>query len=190
MMVLCAAMPADAAGLITGSTTGEASGFVTDRPAGDASGLITERFLGSTTYTQGTDWEKYGNYYFYNQMSAKEREFYDALNDKCLAFMLGEEDATDYVYKNPTYYLMGYVSSDSLTIPQMVQVAKIFKYNNPQYYFLSTMIFPKTSDNAISFTVYSRFSSSAAREIAIYFNEDEICDKWQTAFEILREKMN
>lgn len=31
---------------------------------------------------------------------------------------------------------------------------------------------------------------SAAREIAIYFNEDEICDKWQTAFEILREKMN
>gem|GEM_PF-3559957 len=166
MMVLCAAMPADAAGLITGSTTGEASGFVTDRPAGDASGLITERFLGSTTYTQGTDWEKYGNYYFYNQMSAKEREFYDALNDKCLAFMLGEEDATDYVYKNTTYYLMGYVSSDSLTIPQMVQVAKIFKYNNPQYYFLSTMIFPKTSDNAISFTVYSRFSSSAAREIA------------------------
>ena len=31
---------------------------------------------------------------------------------------------------------------------------------------------------------------SAAREIAISFNEDEICDKWQTAFEILREKMN
>ncbi len=31
---------------------------------------------------------------------------------------------------------------------------------------------------------------SAAREISIYFNEDEICDKWQTAFEILREKMN
>lgn len=31
---------------------------------------------------------------------------------------------------------------------------------------------------------------SAAREIAIYFNEDEICDKWQTSFEILREKMN
>jgi nucleoside-diphosphate kinase len=31
---------------------------------------------------------------------------------------------------------------------------------------------------------------SAAREIAIYFTEDEICDRWQTAFEILREKMN
>ena len=31
---------------------------------------------------------------------------------------------------------------------------------------------------------------SAEREIAIYFNEDEICDKWQTSFEILREKMN
>ena len=31
---------------------------------------------------------------------------------------------------------------------------------------------------------------SAAREIAIYFNEDEICDKWQTSFEILREKMS
>ena len=31
---------------------------------------------------------------------------------------------------------------------------------------------------------------SAEREIAIYFKEDEICDKWQTSFEILREKMN
>ena len=31
---------------------------------------------------------------------------------------------------------------------------------------------------------------SAAREIAIYFKEDEICDKWQTSFEILREKMS
>ena len=31
---------------------------------------------------------------------------------------------------------------------------------------------------------------SAEREIAIYFNKDEICDKWQTSFEILREKMN
>ena len=31
---------------------------------------------------------------------------------------------------------------------------------------------------------------SAEREIAIYFNEDDICDKWQTSFEILREKMN
>ena len=31
---------------------------------------------------------------------------------------------------------------------------------------------------------------SAEREIAIYFKKDEICDKWQTSFEILREKMN
>ncbi len=128
--------------------------------------MVIDDKKGSTTYTQGTDWEKYGNYYFYNQMSASEREFYDALNDKCISFMIGEEDAIEYVYKNTTYYLTGYVSSDSLTIPQMVQVAKIFKYNNPQYYFLSTMIFPKTSENAISFTVYPRFSSSAARQIA------------------------
>ncbi|MCR5097407.1 MAG: hypothetical protein K6B14_00505, partial [Lachnospiraceae bacterium] len=132
----------------------------------DAAGFITDRSKGSTTYTQGTDWEKYGNYYFYNQMSPKERDFYDALNDRCLSFMLGDEDATEHVYKNTTYYLMGYVSSESLTIPQMVQVAKIFKYNNPQYYFLSTMIFPKTADNAISFTVYPRFSSGTSRETA------------------------
>ena len=31
---------------------------------------------------------------------------------------------------------------------------------------------------------------SAKREIAIYFNENEICGDWKTAFEILREKMN
>ena len=31
---------------------------------------------------------------------------------------------------------------------------------------------------------------SAKREMAIYFNENEICGDWKTAFEILREKMN
>lgn len=31
---------------------------------------------------------------------------------------------------------------------------------------------------------------SAKREIAIYFNENEICGDWKTAFENLREKMN
>ena len=31
---------------------------------------------------------------------------------------------------------------------------------------------------------------SAKREIAIYFNENEICGDWKTAFELLREKMN
>lgn len=31
---------------------------------------------------------------------------------------------------------------------------------------------------------------SAAREIAIYFKPEEMCDRWQTAFEILRGKMN
>ena len=31
---------------------------------------------------------------------------------------------------------------------------------------------------------------SAKREIAIYFNENEICGDWKTAFEIIREKMN
>lgn len=30
---------------------------------------------------------------------------------------------------------------------------------------------------------------SADREIAIYFNEDEICDNWQTMFEILKAKL-
>ncbi len=33
-------------------------------------------------------------------------------------------------------------------------------------------------------------TESAKREIAIYFNENEICGDWKTAFEILREKMN
>ena len=31
---------------------------------------------------------------------------------------------------------------------------------------------------------------SAKREIAIYFDENEICGDWKTAFELLREKMN
>ena len=139
--------------------------FVTALPVSEAllSG-VPDRVLASLTYTSGTEWEKYGNYYFYNQMSKTEQDFYDALNARCLEFMTGEEDAQEYTYKNVTYYLVGYVSSDSLTIAQMVQIAKIFKYNNPQYYFLSTMIFPKTSDNAISFTTYTRFASSSLRK--------------------------
>ncbi len=129
---------------------------------------------GAITYTQGTQWEKYGNYYFYNQMSNVEREFYDALNAKCLEFMLGDEDAIDYDYKGTKYHLVGYVGSDTLTVPQMVQIARIFRYNSPQYYFLSTMIFPKSSDNTVSFTTYSKFAKAEDRKEINYYVENAI----------------
>lgn len=31
---------------------------------------------------------------------------------------------------------------------------------------------------------------SAEREIAIYFNEDEMCEKWKTSFEIIKENLS
>lgn len=96
-----------------------------------------ENILKSSAYYNST-WEKYGSYYFYNQLSSKEKAYWDALNKVCLKYMTTQADAAKYNISGTTYYYIDIVGSSSLSLSQMEEVYQIFRYSNPQYYFLKS----------------------------------------------------
>ncbi len=100
-------------------------------------------------------WEKYTNYYFYNQMSDAERMVYDALTRECTDFISGTENAVendkmkyisisqdgDNILGKFGVDLTGSSQEEIETIAgkimgQIAPVFTIFYYTNPQFYFL------------------------------------------------------
>ncbi len=126
---------------------------------------------GSKTYKSG--YEKYNTYFYYNQLSAKEKKFYDALNDECLKVMKGKTDITnsvaeggrDYYYIDPVNY-----KECGLKKKEAKRVYSLFRYSNPQYFFLSGN--SATSDDQIAMVVYSDFRTADAISTA----RDQILD--------------
>ena len=95
------------AAALTGMPTGllpfEAVGEITlDRETAEEE--EAENILKSSAYYNST-WEKYGSYYFYNQLSSKEKAYWDALNKVCLKYMTTQADAAKYNISGTTYYL-------------------------------------------------------------------------------------
>lgn len=89
-----------------------------------------------------TEWDKYKSHYFYNRMTAEQREFYDELEKLCSNYLLTKADANKEVISGATRYYTDTVTSSSLGLYDMVDVITMFRVNNPQYYFLSSTIYP------------------------------------------------
>ena len=120
-----------------------------------------ENILKSSAYYNST-WEKYGSYYFYNQLSSKEKAYWDALNKVCLKYMTTQADAAKYNISGTTYYYIDIVGSSSLSLSQMEEVYQIFRYSNPQYYFLKSA-YLKNGTYGIAGCVYPAFANGSAR---------------------------
>jgi len=122
----------------------------------------------------GSEWEKYGNYYFYNQMSEAERDYWDSLQALCVQYM---EENTEAIKVSDTKCHTKLVkSSYGLTKDEMKRVAWIFWYNNPQYYFLSNSLWSNSS--AVGFGIYPAFGDSADRAAATERVKSQV-DTWQ-----------
>ncbi len=52
--------------------------------------------------------------------------------------MTTQADAAKYNISGTTYYYIDIVGSSSLSLSQMEEVYQIFRYSNPQYYFLKS----------------------------------------------------
>lgn len=175
-------------------TTGEneaRSATLTEMPTGllpfEAVGEITldgetaeeeeaENILKSSAYYNST-WEKYGSYYFYNQLSSKEKAYWDALNKVCLKYMTTQADAAKYNISGTTYYYIDIVGSSSLSLSQMEEVYQIFRYSNPQYYFLKSA-YLKNGTYGIAGCVYPAFANGSARAAATKKVQSQV-SSWQ-----------
>lgn len=95
-----------------------------------------------------SEWDACSNHFYYNQLSEKERDFYDALNQVCLSYLEGTKDAVEQTYGSEdeeTEWTTSEVSTGSLDIESAKKVVLFFRYSNPQYYFLeSTYLYTMT----------------------------------------------
>lgn len=135
-----------------------------------------ENILKSSAYYNST-WEKYGSYYFYNQLSSKEKAYWDALNKVCLKYMTTQADAAKYNISGTTYYYIDIVGSSSLSLSQMEEVYQIFRYSNPQYYFLKNA-YLKNGTYGIAGCVYPAFANGSARAAATKKVQSQV-SSWQ-----------
>ena len=159
----------------TGLLPFEAVGEITlDRETAEAE--EAENILKSSAYYNST-WEKYGSYYFYNQLSSKEKAYWDALNKVCLKYMTTQADAAKYNISGTTYYYIDIVGSSSLSLSQMEEVYQIFRYSNPQYYFLKSA-YLKNGTYGIAGCVYPAFANGSARAAATKKVQSQV-SSWQ-----------
>lgn len=135
-----------------------------------------ENILKSSAYYNST-WEKYGSYYFYNQLSSKEKAYWDALNKVCLKYMTTQADAAKYNISGTTYYYIDIVGSSSLSLSQMEELYQIFRYSNPQYYFLKSA-YLKNGTYGIAGCVYPAFANGSARAAATKKVQSQV-SSWQ-----------
>ena len=155
----------------------------------DAACEASEDFLESTgavSYDDG-GWGRYSCYLVYNRLSAEQKKIWDRLEESCIELI------TD---SGKTAASTAYVSSDLLSNDEILSVMKMFRYSNPQYYFLRNAISGKAvkdeAGNTVSVTapysilLYDSFKDGskrveAARQIKQQADEwvlqaEEICD--------------
>lgn len=125
-----------------------------------------------------SDWEKYGSYYFYNQLDKKEKAYWDALNKVCLKYITTQADAVNYQGTN--YYYIDGVFSSSLSLAQIEEVYRIFRYSNPQYYFLKSAYIRTTynGEHGIAACVYPAFVKGSSRAKATKKVQSKV-SSWQ-----------
>ena len=138
-----------------------------------------EYSLRSSASYYGSEWEKYGNYYFYNQMSEAERDYWDSLQAMCTQYM--DENTPGTAVKSDgvatgKYRTKLVASSMGLSLAEMKQLARIFRYNNPQYYFLNNAIWSTSS--SVGFGIYSAFAGTEDRQKATEAVREQV-ETWQ-----------
>lgn len=124
------------------------------------------------------DWDKYSSNYFYNQMSDNEKEFWDALDAMCLTYLTTNKNVA-YMSEYQGYY-SDFVTAKGMTKDMAVEVYYIFRYSNPQYYFLNTgcLMGSYLGTSVISAGIYANFANGASRAQATARVQSQ-ADSWQ-----------
>lgn len=112
-----------------------------------------------------TEWDKYSTNYYYNQLNDYERQIWDAMDELCRMYLLDGLDATENQYGD---YMTKFVVSGEMEWEDLYALARIFRFSNPQYYFLSTTIWYASDAYGytyLAFGMYPAFASGTARAV-------------------------
>lgn len=131
---------------------------------------LPEEFEEEISYARGakiyhSQWDQYSTNYYYNQLTIKEKVFWDALDTMCLSYLTGTKDIEEKKTNSGRKYLTDYVVYTGMTNHEALELAFKFKLSNPQYYYLDLGIYSITRDNGgyICFEVFDTFVNGTER---------------------------
>ena len=132
----------------------------------------TEVNSSKSSSVYAAEWDSYSSNYVYNMLSTEEREFWDGLDASCRQVLLGTD--------NLTAGRIPYVSCGSLNSSRIEYVAYMFRYMNPQYYFINVSLYKGSSSSGwrAAFGVYSAFQNGTARSTATQSVKNQV-DTWK-----------
>lgn len=115
-----------------------------------------------------SEWDCYSSNYVYNFLNAEERAFWDKLDVVCQQLLLTADDADSYDGIKVTQF----VEFGGLSKSEALELMNIFRYSNPQYYFLSTQLVYGVDYGA--FGVYTAFGNGSTRQSAAQSMKNQI----------------
>ncbi len=145
-------------------------------------------------------YDVYSTNFYYNQLNSNERVLWDQLDNMCLGYLAGTESLTDRETYNQNglsfnYYTTKYVEFTNMSVNEAWQVVDLFRYSNPQYYFLQLLSPAYVGNNSgmVALTVFDAFGNGSSRAAATRNMFSEV-NSWMSQInsqssEVLKEKM-
>ena len=125
-------------------------------------------------------WDKFSCNYFYDQMTYEEQNLYDQLytiNNTILTTDVDVSVDPQYTggvkYNDDNYYDVA--RTNNLSTPAMLKVVRIFRLENPQFYFLNTSVI--YGGNYVAVGVYDKFVNGEERAGCTAYIKDTI-EEW------------
>ncbi len=129
----------------------------------------------STGSREETDWYDYAGTYYYNQMSREEKAFYDRLDAVAYSYLVGETDVNE---AGEGY--SPWISYEGLSKSSADDIYMVFRFENPQYYFLSGSYGWSGGGKKFAFGVYPAFAEGSKRSAATAAYKAEIEEALKT----------
>lgn len=134
--------------------------------------------VGASSSSTSTYWIQFSGSVYYDQLDSDEQSLYNKLKNLAYKYLNGTKNATSEEFSDGSYsYITEAVTQSGVNIDEALNVATIFLYENPQFYFIDSSTLPYTesysgswffdSDDSswtISFKVYSAYAKGTTRQ--------------------------
>ena len=118
----------------------------------------------NSSHAQESEWNKYATDYYYNKMDSRKQGLFQALDAVCYSYLTGTTDVESVEVSSGVYSgMMSYVSYSSYGLSQneAISVLLMFRFSNPQYYFINEYYWSGSGNIALG--MYTDFTNGTIR---------------------------
>ncbi len=105
-------------------------------------------------------WTQFETDYYYNQLDADEKAWWDGMESVCASYLEGTATAS---LTSSGYYVTDYVVLNNWEKEKMRKCYKLFKYSHPEFYFLDNGVSFYSGSGRVAFMVIDAFAEGSTR---------------------------